>query len=130
MTQIYDNGATNSTAKDLKDTFLQINPLSFSRIGYIDYFGGTFYNRASSGFYWLFNHLSRTRAYNFYFGSHYLNPQYDYGRGNGFAIRCLARQQIKRRQKLRTLPALLLILYVPKVGDYRDMRTKSRLTIY
>ena len=32
--------------------------------------------------------------------------------------------------KRSTLPALLLILYVPKVGDYRDMIWVSRIWNY
>ena len=91
LTQIYDNGATDSTAKDLKDTFLQINPLSFLRAGYLSIGDGSVYVRASGGYYWSSRRSSQTNAYLLLFHSGALDPQYDNSRGTGRSVRCLAR---------------------------------------
>ena len=91
LTRIYDNGAIDSTTKDLKDTFLQISPLNFLRAGYYYYSNGNLYDRASGGYYWSSRRYSRTNGYGLFFDSTNLSPQANYRRGDGFSLRCLAR---------------------------------------
>ena len=109
------------------DTITQISPLFFPHSGYQDYTTGAIYSRTLGGRYWLnyiVSHIAaRTLTFNY---SVRLAPQAGYERGNGYPLRCLARLA---KRELLTLPALLLILYVPKVGDYRGMKGVGRIMI-
>ena len=118
--QRYNNGTGN---KEPRDTILQLPPLAFLRSGDYGYSGGGLSNRTSDGYYWS-DRLSNSLD----FSSSVLRPQGGSARGYGFSLRCLAR--IEPKGTTATLPALLLILYVPKVGDYRGIVGKGRIWNY
>ena len=73
------------------DTPLLSFPLSFLRSGYYNYDTGNLNNRGSRGYFWssFANSTANSRGLGFY--STYLYPQNDYNKGNGFAVRCVAR---------------------------------------
>ena len=118
------NGNQNFTNAD---SVVQITLLSFLRSGFYYYSTGVPTERASNGFYWSSSRDSRTNGYRLSFNSTYLRPQGGDSRGRGFALRCLAR--IEPKENSATLLALLLILYVPKVGDYRKISGMGRMMI-
>ena len=73
------------------DTPLLSFPLSFLRSGYYLYSNGGLGGRGSRGTFWSSFASSPAHSRSLYFGSTYLSPQNDYNKGNGFAVRCVAR---------------------------------------
>ena len=65
--------------------------LSFLRSGNYNYDSGALNNRGTNGNYWSLRGNSGTNANNLNFNSTNINPQNGNNRGNGFAVRCLAR---------------------------------------
>ena len=114
----YSNRSGNTGDLVQSDTVMQISPLSFLRSGDYGCDSGALNSRTSRGFYWSGHFYSYADSRNLRFYSTYLYPQYGDYRGLGFSLRCLAPLA---KRKPSTLPALLLILYVPKVGDYQNM---------
>ena len=72
-------------------TVMQISPLSFLRSGRYSYESGSLDTRTSYGSYWSGRSYSITNSYYLSLWSTRLYPQYNYYRGTGFALRCLAR---------------------------------------
>ena len=73
------------------DYGIQRAPLSFVRGGHYSYSNGNLGNRGSNGYYWESKVNNAAGAYDLYFHSAYLHPQYNYTKGNGFSARCVAR---------------------------------------
>ncbi len=71
-------------------------PLGFEFAGDYSYSNGSLVNVGSDGFYWSRTAYSAGNAYLLYFHSSYVNPQRNYGRGNGYAVRCVVREGVNR----------------------------------
>ena len=67
------------------------SPLAFVYTGYYAYDSGSLYGEGSLGRYWSRTTGSGTGAYGLYFNSSNVDPQNNYNRGNGFALRCVGR---------------------------------------
>ena len=91
LVQLYLGRSGNTGSLTQADTALLISPLSFLRSGNYNYSNGARNVRGSNGFYWSRRSRSSTYAYNLGFDSTLVYPQDGYGRGRGFALRCLAR---------------------------------------
>ena len=76
--------------------------------GYYLYSGGTLNNQSSYGFYWSRRLTSAARGYYLGLNSGLVNPQANYDRGYGYALRCL---------HARTTP-ILAPLSLVRGGDY------------
>ena len=118
LVQIYANRSGGNNSSDI-DTIVQISPFGFLRSGRYLYDSGSLSGRTSYGDYWSGRFYSITYSYSLIFHPTGLGPQYGDYRGLGFSLRCLARYIYNICTA--SLPALLLILYVPKVGDYREV---------
>ena len=105
------------------DTILQISPLAFLRSGRYGYDSAVI-SDLIFGFYTLSYGVGAISSRNLYLGSYVINPRNGGSAGYGNSLRCLARKGIT------SLPALLLILYVPKVGDYREVVEMGRIWNY
>ena len=72
------------------DDARQHTPLDFVYTG--GYFpSGSLVNEGSHGYYWSRTAYSGEGAYNLFSGSSFVYPQNGYGRGYGFALRCVGR---------------------------------------
>ncbi len=81
----------NITNSYTGSTKLRQSPLDFVYTGYYSYLNGSLANVGSLGRYWSRTALSGSDAYHLYFSSSVVRPQYNYNRGNGFALRCVGR---------------------------------------
>ncbi len=84
-------GLTTGSGITNADTSLLTLPLSFLRSGYYYYYSGNLGTRQSVGYYWESRAYSTTNANYLYFFSTSLSPQSNATKGNGFAVRCVAR---------------------------------------
>ena len=71
-----------------QDPGILSTPLSFLRSGYFGWYGAGLGDRGGNGYYWSLRSYSTTSSNDLGFNNTYLNPQNDYGRGYGFAVRC------------------------------------------
>ena len=81
----------NITNNSTGSTKLRQSPLAFVYAGYYDYRSGSLGNVGSYGDYWSRTALSGSSAYDLFFLSSGVFPQYDDYRGFGFALRCVGR---------------------------------------
>lgn len=72
------------------DSGVQAEPLAFLRSGFYGWGNGGLYNRGGGGNFWSSHTYSTYGSHYLYFGSTYLGPQGGGGKGNGFAVRCVA----------------------------------------
>ena len=85
LNNLYNNGSTNS------DTNLITAPLWFVRAGRIDHYGFLAV-LDNTGYYISSTVYSSAFAYRIDFNNNLVDPEYyDYHRGNGFTVRCIAR---------------------------------------
>jgi uncharacterized protein (TIGR02145 family) len=81
-------GLASSSAGSLA---LRANPLYFNLSGDYEYDSGAMGSQGSSGFYWSSTaYSSATDAYNLYFGTSRIRPQFGHSKGFGFSVRCVA----------------------------------------
>lgn len=66
-------------------------PLNFLRTGIYGYSDGKVYDRTTTGNWWSATRSSATNANNLNTNTTNVNPQNSNNRGNGFAVRCVAR---------------------------------------
>ena len=78
------NNSTGSTK-------LRQSPLGFVYTGHYRYYDGSLRDEGSYGYYWSRTASSGTHAYYLYFSSSRVSSQDSYGRGLGFALRCVGR---------------------------------------
>ena len=90
LVQNYVGREDNNDADNNYNT-MQLNVLGFTRPGDYSCNDGSLYNQSSGGFYWSRTRNGTTDAYRLYFYSTRLYPRYNYDRGYGFTLRCLAR---------------------------------------
>ena len=81
----------NITNSSTGSTKLRQSPLAFVYAGFYRYFNGSLLNEGSSGSYWSRTPSSGSFAYNLGFNSSSVNPQDNYYRGGGYALRCVGR---------------------------------------
>ena len=71
------------------DTVVLASPISFPRSGYYFYNGSP--SSTTQGGSWVARYNRSTNGHYLLFDGNYLLPQYSYGGGRGFTLRCLAR---------------------------------------
>ena len=81
----------NQTGLSNADIALLVPHLNFTRSGRYAYNNGTLEVQSSGGNYWSHTSYGKTDAYYLAFYSTLLYPRYSLIRGNGMALRCLAR---------------------------------------
>ena len=81
----------NITNNSTGSTKIRQSPLDFVYTGYYYYISGSLYNEGSYGRYWSRTAVSGTYAYLLDFNSSNVVPQNNYGRGYGYALRCVGR---------------------------------------
>ena len=127
MLGLYSNRSENASSDNIL-TIPNSIPLNLIRAGYYNYSSESLGGRTTYGGYWSNHYYLVTYSRFLYFFSIDFDPQSGANRGFGMTLRCLARWlQMRCGCELRTLPALLLILYVPKVGDYRGVVETNRM---
>ena len=80
------------------------SPLAFVYTGYYNYDSGSLLIEGTGGRYWSRTAGSGTGAYGLYFNSSSVNPQYNYYRGYGYALRCVGRGR-GERYNIKFIPA-------------------------
>ena len=70
------------------------------RGGLYAYSNGTLYAQSNFGYYWSRRLAGAPLGYYLGFGSGYVNLQNSNGRGDGFALRCLAREKVIKKGTL------------------------------
>ena len=85
---------SGQTQEDNRDSGVISSPLSFLRSGDFDYASAGQGNRSAAGLYWSLRSANTTYSNYLLFGDTGLVPQYNFYRGYGFAVRCVALLQI------------------------------------
>ncbi len=86
-----DNKGRGFAVRCVSRSPLLSSPLGFVRSGYFNWGSSTLNYRRFNGFYWSAFPNSQTYSRNLVFGASYLYPLDGYGKGNGFAVRCVSR---------------------------------------
>ena len=73
------------------DNELKNKPLSNLRIGLYDYESGKLNYRTMYGYYWESSISNSRQAYNLRLGSTYFSSIFNYSKGFGFSLRCVAK---------------------------------------
>ena len=81
----------NITNNSTGSTKLRQSPLGFVYTGHYRYYDGSLRDEGSYGYYWSRTAYSGPVAYPLYFSSSFVNPQGNYDRGYGHALRCVGR---------------------------------------
>ena len=72
-----------------RDSGILSSPLSFLRSGLFIWDNANPEGRSGAGLYWYLRSANTTSSNDLYFYDTYLNPQHNYSRGVGFAVRCV-----------------------------------------
>ncbi len=75
------------------DSVVMDVPLSFMRSGSYAWNTGYLNSRRSGGYYWSSRVGSAADSRNLFFNSTAVNPRRSSAKGNGFAVRCVARDE-------------------------------------
>ena len=88
LVQNYVGREDNSNA-DNNYAIMQLNTFGFTSFGY--YYSGNLSSQSSLGGFWSRMSSGKADAYSLLFYITYLHQRYDFDRGSGFTLRCLAR---------------------------------------